>query len=641
MAPSPIRPRVRPSSWVRSPRGHWPARTSRSMAGMRRVTSSMRAMVCSARACALTPGVLVTVTPRALHAGRSTLSVPAPQIEMRRSLGQAASTRSLKRAWARMFTTTSASPMRSMRVASWSAPRSVNTRTWPIFLSGASATEPVRAGGKSSGTTIFTASLGIGLVLVGVAGEADILAEPGGVEQREIHRGPAVHDPLGDHAAGHRGVLEAVSAESHGEEEPLYAGGGADDGVIVGGEWPQTRPAAGDLRPLEQGEAMDGLGHGLVELAPVHGHVLVLADILHVARAQQHLLHLLAEIETTGLVVGQGHGSRQLGERLGEEDVTAARENGHGNAGKPTHPRRGRAGGVDDERGRDVALCRPHAAHAAVRHVDGHDLDAFHDTGAQLPGARGEALRHLGRAGQAVLRPPHGGDEIVYAEGGHEGLGVLGGDYAYVHAEAPLHRDALLEAAEVLLLGDEEEVADLLEAGIDAEVLGEVLEHLEALQGEADLRLGRKLRADAARRLARGPAAHRLALEDDHVSLPATGEVIGDAAAHHATPDDDDTRGSGLGHDQMTLATRVPSRSASWMRRGETASPIIRSSGTLPASRWKRLSLALPPKARTTVSASSTVSTPEKVCRVRRPAGSISTAWVMGWITTPWVKRRW
>src|SRR5262249_1981707 len=155
---------------------------------------------------------------------------------------------------------------------------------------------------------------------------------------------------------------------------------------------------------------------------------------------------------------------------------------------------------------------------------------------------RGEALRHLGRAGQAVLRPPHGGDEIVHAEGGHEGLGVLGGDHAYVHAEAPLHRDALVEAAEDLLLGDEEQVADLLEAGIDAELLCAVLETVEAAQREADLRLGRKLRADAACRLARGPAAHGLALEDNHVSLPATGEVIGDAAADHAAPDDDDTR---------------------------------------------------------------------------------------------------
>src|SRR5262249_8527920 len=239
------------------------------MAGMRRVTASMSAMVCSARACAFTPGVLVTVTPRALHAGRSTLSVPAPQIEMRRSLGQAASTRSLKRAWARMFTTTSASPMRSMGVAPCPGPGSVNRRTCPIFLSGASAAEPVKAGGKSSGTTIFTASLGIGLVLVGVAGEAGILAEPGRVEQREVHRGLPVHDPLGDHAAGHGRMLEAMAAEADGEEEALHAGGGADDGVIVGSQRPEACPAAGGLGALAPGHPLNAPRHRPLQLSPV------------------------------------------------------------------------------------------------------------------------------------------------------------------------------------------------------------------------------------------------------------------------------------------------------------------------------------------------------------------------------------
>src|SRR5262249_6252037 len=154
-------------------------------------------------------------------------------------------------------------------------------------------------------------------------------------------------------------------------------------------------------------------------------------------------------------------------------------------------------------------------------------------------------------------------DEIGDAEGGHEGLGVLGRDDAHIDAEAPLYRDALLEAAEVLLLGDKEEVADLLEAGIDAELLDKVLEHFEALQGEADLRLRGKLRADPSRRLARRPAAHCLALQHDHVPLPATGQVIRNAAADHAAPDDDHARRLWLGHDQIVLATRVPSRSAS------------------------------------------------------------------------------
>ena len=111
-----------------------------------------------------------------------------------------------------------------------------------------------------------------------------------------------------------------------------------------------------------------------------------------------------------------------------------------------------------------------------------------------------------------------------------------------------MERDALLEAAQVLFLGDEEEIADLLEAGVDAELLAEILEHPEALEREADLRLGGELGADAARGLAGGAAAHRLALEDDHVTHVPASEVIGNAAADHAATDDDYACCFGLVH---------------------------------------------------------------------------------------------
>src|SRR5439155_24322240 len=79
-------------------------------------------------------------------------------------------------------------------------------------------------------------SLGVGLVLVRIA-EASVLAEAGGVEQGQIHRRLPVQDPLRHHAARHWGMLEAVAAEADGEEETLHAGRGAQDGVVVGGEW--------------------------------------------------------------------------------------------------------------------------------------------------------------------------------------------------------------------------------------------------------------------------------------------------------------------------------------------------------------------------------------------------------------------
>src|SRR5437879_6177692 len=89
-------------------------------------------------------------------------------------------------------------------------------------------------------TRITLDSLGVGLALVRIAGESGVLAEPGGIEQREVHRGLPVQDPLGHHAAGHGGVLEAVAAEADGEEETVHTWRGAEDGVVVGRERAQA-----------------------------------------------------------------------------------------------------------------------------------------------------------------------------------------------------------------------------------------------------------------------------------------------------------------------------------------------------------------------------------------------------------------
>ena len=184
----------------------------------------------------------------------------------------------------------------------------------------------------------------------------------------------------------------------------------------------------------------------------------------------------------------------------------------------------------------------------------------------------------------------------------HDRLRLPGRDHADVDAQAALERDARLEAPEVRGARDQEEVADPLEAGIAAELLLEGLEHALPFEREADLGLGAELGPDPAGRLARGAAADRFPLQHDHVADASPGEVIGDAAADGAAADHDDARGSREAH--RARAARVPSSMASWMRRGETASPTSRSSGTRPSSSWNRPSFALPPKERTTVSAS-------------------------------------
>jgi hypothetical protein len=59
-----------------------------------------------------------------------------------------------------------------------------------------------------------------------------------------------------------------------------------------------------------------------------------------------------------------------------------------------------------------------------------------------------------------------------------------------VDAEPPLQRDPRLEALEVGVIRDQEEIADLLVAGIDAELVRERLEDADALERKLDLRLG-------------------------------------------------------------------------------------------------------------------------------------------------------
>src|ERR1043166_3337358 len=121
--------------------------------------------------------------------------------------------------------------------------------------------------------------------------------EAAGVEERQIERGLAVQQPLADVAAGGRRVLEAVAAEAHRDEEALDTRRPADDRVVVGRQGPQARPPAGEARLLPDLYAMQRLLPRLVDARAIDRHAEVLADVLDVARREQQLLHLLAEVE--------------------------------------------------------------------------------------------------------------------------------------------------------------------------------------------------------------------------------------------------------------------------------------------------------------------------------------------------------
>ena len=130
--------------------------------------------------------------------------------------------------------------------------------------------------------------------------------------------------------------------------------------------------------------------------------------------------------------VVSGVGPGNLGKRLREEDVPAARMHGHVDADHPRDARRARPCRVDDDGRGDVALGRPHGAR---REVDCADLDALDDRGAELARAAREAVRDFGGARHAVAGTPHGGDEVVDLHRGHDRLRFLRRDHADVDAQ--------------------------------------------------------------------------------------------------------------------------------------------------------------------------------------------------------------
>ena len=84
--PQPMTPRVLPviSTPMKRLFSHLPACVEASAAGMSRASANISAMACSAVVTELPKGVFITMTPRAVAAGMSTLSTPMPARPMTR-----------------------------------------------------------------------------------------------------------------------------------------------------------------------------------------------------------------------------------------------------------------------------------------------------------------------------------------------------------------------------------------------------------------------------------------------------------------------------------------------------------------------------------------------------------------------------
>ena len=190
--------------------------------------------------------------------------------------------------------------------------------------------------------------------------------------------------------------------------------------------------------------------------------------------------------------------------------------------------------------GRDHVPTRGlHAPHALAGDADPDDGGLLLDSHAERAGGLGVADGRAVGVDPAVFRAEGAAEDVV-----EDDVGVDLGDLCRSHpargdAEALLQGEVLAEDRLLGGVGEEEEVALLAEADVASEALLEGLPDADAVGGEADIRLGGELLADAAGGVGGGAAPDRIALQDDDVGHAALGQRVGDGAAHDPRADDD------------------------------------------------------------------------------------------------------
>src|SRR5439155_14557114 len=182
---------------------------------------------------------------------------------------------------------------------------------------------------------------------------------------------------------------------------------------------------------------------------------------------------------------------------------------------------------------------------AAVDDRDPGDLDVLADPDAARPRAPGERRRDVGGVGLAVAGDPDRAGQIVGAHQRPAPGRLAEADLLRLDAEAPRHGGGALELDQALRgVRHREAPATLppgglsglrLERGVELRAVADELRHVGG---------GAKL-ADEARRVPRGAARERPALEQDDVAPAEAGQVIGGAAADDAAADDDGPRVGG------------------------------------------------------------------------------------------------
>ena len=381
---------------------------------------------------------------------------------------------------------------------------------------------------------------------------------PSDVDIREVHRGPAVLDPLRDDLACATARCDADGVEAGGDEQVAHLWRFADVVAVVGREtlWPIEEKL--DAGISEHGHTAHGGFEDGLEVLRVLGQRIEaegLGDAVHtpglrdgLETADQQLAGVFFVIGTFVVDAQHREVRRHGGDRLGDDVEMFGRVQRDGDAGRTPELARPHAGADHDGVRRDVTGFGVDTDRAPLLDADARDFGVLEDLGAAHARASGEGLRGVDGVGLAILADEDAADEITHLEQ-RPALADLGGrEQIDLQSEGLAHRSAAIELLETRMGLCDADRTVLLEAGRLSGLGLERPVELRRVLGElGEVARGAQL-ADEPRRVPGRPAGQLLALEQDDIGDADLRQMIGDRAAGHTAADDDHVRMTGKGH---------------------------------------------------------------------------------------------
>ncbi len=298
------------------------------------------------------------------------------------------------------------------------------------------------------------------------------------------------------------------------------------------------------------GDPHDRVLHQLLEAVPVLFEQLAVEirrDAVETPRrgvalvpAHDQPARLAAEVDEERGVAHGRQVERQAG-RTCDQVLVRHRHDRHGDARHGADLGREHAARVDDDLGGDRALVGLDTGHAAALDADSGHARVGMELRPVAPGALGERERQLAGVDVAVGRDVRGTEHALRGQRREQPLGVLGGDQLDRQPERPRPAGLALELLHPLLRRSQPQRADLVPAGLQADLL--LQGAVEVDRGDHHLREAERATelADEARGVEGRAAGQVGSLDQDDVVPAEPGEPVEDGRAADSAADDDRT----------------------------------------------------------------------------------------------------